>query len=138
MKPFKINRKSWHYKLNQHFFNMEGSSEYWMQRDWEPKHNTFCSYWRATMFRFIFASALMALFGTLFTALGVATYQDPFAALITFLSIATVFGSVIGSFAIFQYFKNRSEKNSNEPKSLFVQKYRAYKSKVCPMVEFEK
>lgn len=138
MKPFKINRKSWHYKLNQHFFNMEGSSEYWMQRDWEPKHNTFCSYWRATMFRFIFGSAMVAFFGMLFTMLGVATYQSPMAVLSAVLVIAGILGTAIGSTVLIQYLKRRNAETADQPKSLFVQKYRAYKSKVCPMVEFEK
>ena len=53
MKPFVINRNSWHYKLNRKFMNEYGWSDYRMEDQWEPRHNDFCSYWRATIFRMI-------------------------------------------------------------------------------------
>ena len=142
MKPFKVNRDSWHYKLNKHFLNDRGDNEYYMQDYWERKHNNFCSYWRVTMFRLVvamFGSAviLMLLFG-----LGQAIYQNPWDSFVVasgvvgaVLAFATV--GVCGMF-LSEYLEKRKYKNKEVPDSLFVAKYKSYKSKVCPMVEYDK
>jgi uncharacterized protein (DUF2062 family) len=134
MKPFKINRNSWHYKLNKNFFN---ECQYSMEYNWEPRHNNFCAYWRATMFRMLFAAILTAGLGGMFTVLGVAVYNDP-------LAVASVVGGVLGLIAtmvgiafILQFFSNRKKAKADLPDSLFMQKYKAHKSKICPGVEYE-
>jgi hypothetical protein len=136
MKPFKINRNSWHYKLNQNFFNdHQHHMEYW-----EDKHNNFCSYWRATMFRFVFALAAATFIFAVSVMIGAAIYQDPLKALITVGSVVGIFSAVGGIFAFSMYLDDRKRKRKNEdiPDSLFVAKYKSYKSKVCPMVEYDK
>ena len=142
MKPFKVNRNSWHYKLNKHFLSESGSNEYYMQGIWERKHNNFCAYWRVTVFRLVvalFGSAviLMLLFG-----LGQVIYQNPWD---TFVIAGGVVGAVlafvtIGLCGMFlsEYLEKRKYKNKEVPDSLFVAKYKSYKSKVCPMVEYDK
>jgi hypothetical protein len=141
MKPFVINRDSWHYKLNRKFFNQWGDSEYYMHDSWEPRHNNFCAYWRVTMFRLVvamFGSAviLMLLFG-----LGQAIYQNPWD---TFKVVGSIVGAVlafatIGVCGMFlsEYLEKRKYQNKEVPDSLFMQKYKAHKSKICPMVEFK-
>jgi hypothetical protein len=136
MKPFKINRNSWHYKLNQNLLNdHQDHMEYW-----EDKHNNFCSYWRATMFRLVFASAAAVFILLMLFVIGDVIYQNPLEALI---SISSAFGlclALVGIFAFSMYLDDRKRKRKNEdiPDSLFVAKYKSYKSKVCPMVEYDK
>lgn len=138
MKPFKINRNSWHYKLNCNFFNSYGDNEWYMHDCWEPRHNNFCAYWRATMFRALGLAVVTLFAGSFLFTAGGAVYDHPWDALI-------IVGSVIGIFALiavmafikFKIDEFRSNPKEDKPESLFVQRYRAYKSKVCPMVEYD-
>ena len=132
MKPFKINRNSWHYKLNKNFFN-ESS----MQYDWEPKHNNFCSYWRATMFRVLFASILILVLGFMLTMLGVVTYLEPLRVAIVVGTVLGLIATIVGIAAIAVFTDHRKKANADKPDSLFMQKYKAHKSKICPMVEYD-
>jgi hypothetical protein len=135
MKPFKINRNSWHYKLNRKFFNAYGDNEYYMHDSWEPRHNNFCAYWRATMFRVIFAIFLSVFVGLFFFVLGGAVYQHPIDFLI---SISSILGIIaLGIIVVFctNWLQKREKKEV--PESLFMQKYKAHKSKICPMVEYD-
>ena len=77
MKPFKVNRDSWHYKLNKHFLNDRGDNEYYMQDYWERKHNNFCAYWRVTMFRLVVAMFGSAIILMLLFGLGVRSRDNP-------------------------------------------------------------
>lgn len=137
MKPFKINRNSWHYKLNKNFLN---DSEYWMEDRWEPKHNNFCAYWRATMFRLI-GAGLMA-FGCSFVLamLGMVIYQNPMESFLTVVAtIAVLLGAFgIAAFGTWMELRAEARRKVEEevPTSLFAAKYKAYKSKVCPGVEY--
>lgn len=135
MKPFKINRNSWHYKLNRKFFNTRGDNKHYMHGNWEPRHNNFCAYWRATMFRGIGAIALTVLAGLFFFLIGQAVYQHPMDFLIvigTILGLILLFAAALG----LSHWIQRREK-TEVPESLFVQRYRVYKSKICPGVEYD-
>jgi uncharacterized membrane protein HdeD (DUF308 family) len=90
------------------------------------------------MIRAIFVLIVALFVGTLFTVLGVVTYTNPIATISTILGVITFFAFVFGAMFTTYAIKDRLEKNADKPKSLFVQKYIAYKSKVCPAVEFEK
>jgi cation transporter-like permease len=93
------------------------------------------------MFRLVvamFGSAviLMLLFG-----LGQAIYQNPWD---TFKVVGSIVGAVlafatIGVCGMFlsEYLEKRKYQNKEVPDSLFMQKYKAHKSKICPMVEFK-
>ena len=136
MKPFKIDRNSWHYKLNKHFLNADS-----MYYTWEPKHNNFCSYWRATMFRLFFLVLFVCGFTIFSCILGIAAWSNPFNAFIVLVSLIGAFAIIFALVVISVYLDERKYKNRDVPdvpKSLIVQKYIAYKSKVCPMVEYEK
>ena len=134
MKPFVIDRNSWHYKFNKNFFN---NDDYCMERRWEPKHNNFCSYWRATMFRMLFAGLLSALVLGLLAIIGWSTYHDPIKSAIFFGSSLALLLSVIGVITVAAYLENRKKANADKPDSIFVQKYQAHKAKICPNVEFK-
>lgn len=134
MKPFKINRNSWHYKLNKTFFN---NYEYSMEYNWEPRHNNFCAYWRATMFRVLFATTLTVILGTILTMMGVGVYNDPLSAVIIVGSVLGLIATMVGIAFTLQFFSNRKKSKADLPDSLFMQKYKAHKSKICPMVEYD-
>ena len=139
MKTFKINRNSWHYKLNRKFFNTWGDNEYYMQDSWEPKHNNFCAYWRATMFRAIWVIFLAVFAGICLFAMGIAAYQHPWDTLIVVGSVISIIAFLVFGIALsetIEVIKSKREEKA-APESLFVQRYRAYKSKVCPMVEYD-
>lgn len=134
MQPFKVNRNSWHYKFNMKFFNMHG--EFVSGREyWEDKHNNFCSYWRVTMFRMFFAAILSIAAFVFFSMLGAGIYNNPMGAVIIIGFIISAIAAAIGTVYVGDKIKNR--KPSDAPKSLFVQKYIAYKSKVCPQVTYD-
>ena len=133
MKPFVINRNSWHYELNKNFFQ---EYQYSMERNWEPYHSDFCSYWRATIFRVIFAG-FFALFAVSFlSVVGAGTYQYPIEALMIFGGIIGGIAFLVLVFFVLEKLKKRKDDN-DKPESLLVQKYRAHKSKICPMVDFK-
>jgi hypothetical protein len=134
MKPFKINRNTWHYKLNKHFFN---ESEHWMERSWEPRHSDFCSYWRATTFRLLLAGFMIFAILAFLFFIGVAVYNEPVQSLIVFSSIVLFLTVLAGYVWLIQKIQSRKKTNVDKPQSLIMQKYRAHKSKICPMVEYE-
>jgi hypothetical protein len=137
MKPFKINRNSWHYKLNNHFFNEYG--DWGMEQYWERRHANFCAYWRATVLRLFFAS-LLALFVLSVIALMVnAAITDPVGCSIAVGIVISLVVLGIAVVVLSDYLKSRKSKAkpSDKPESLVAQRYRAYKSKICPSVEFK-
>lgn len=142
MKPFKVNRDSWHYKLNKYFFNSNGSNRYYMEDRWEPKHNNFCSYWRVTMLRLVFASAVTVVLSGLLFALGNVVYEYPWETLTTIATAVAMIGGLVGIIAaaitVQHLWDKRKLSKKDVPDSLFVAKYKAYKSKICPMVEYDK
>lgn len=136
MKPFKVNRDSWHYKLNKKVLN-----DYeWHMENWEAKHNNFCSYWRVTLFRLLGVSLFTATIGLVLGLIGNAAYNYPLDTLKVVLSLVAILAIVIGAGFIGFLMNERAEKKrlDNIPDSLFVAKYKSYKSKVCPSVEFSK
>lgn len=135
MKAFKINRNSWHYKLNKHFFNAD---IHWMERSWEPSHNNFCAYWRATVFRICIASMLAAVSITALVGTAYLTYMHPIEALkivgVTLGVLAFIVGVAMLSVKVEAM---REAKRLTTSNSLLLQRYRVYKSKICPMIEYD-
>lgn len=147
MKPFKINRESWHYKLNTEFFNefssndeIPGPHKRVMEKLWEPKHSDFCSYWQATVLRItvIIASILTVCAVLYFISFLVINYHQE---LVTFLIL--IAGVTIVMFILEKVYKgvvsffSKEKPKKEKPESLIAQKYRAHKAKICPMVEYE-
>ena len=137
MKPFKINRNSWQYKLNRNFFNTHGYNVYYMHDTWEPRHKNFCAYWKVTMSRVIFALILVFFAGLFFFTIGHAAYQNPVDTLILAAIIIISIAGTVGIFSLAHYIDKRKKKHEKVPESLFIQRYKAYKSKICPMVEYD-
>lgn len=135
MKPFKINRDTWHYKLNQKFLNEDGRSYIEMQRYWEPKHNNFCSYWRATMFRITGLTFCIFGVGFLLSGLGMLVYQHPFEVLKGIIAIVVILASTVAMAWTSETLKKRRQIDA--PEGLLAQRLSAYKSQICPMVEYE-
>jgi preprotein translocase subunit SecF len=107
--------------------------EYW----WEPRHNNFCAYWRATIFRIIAAFLLTAAVLMILYITGGAIYYHPIDTLIIVGSIIGFFAFLVLSILISEELKSRKSKREPKPESLLVQRYRAHKSKICPMVEYK-
>lgn len=144
MKPFKINRNSWHYKLNAKFLNGYGPNDYLMQERWEPKHNNFCAYWRVTMLRLLLAVGLAIILATVgwmllsvMYSIGWLLYTDPILTLKALGMVVIIVAIAVGTIkSIVSISARRSNKPVKNP-SLFAQRYRVYKEKVCPMVEYD-
>lgn len=133
MKPFKINRDSWHYKLNKKFMN-DYEHNMW---SWEAKKNSFCSYWRATFFRIVALTAFASFIFAVLSMMVLGSIANPMAALAVLgviLAIIAFFTTLVLAHTGYTAY---TKKNENKPDSLFVQRYKVYKSKVCPMVEFD-
>jgi membrane protein YdbS with pleckstrin-like domain len=135
MKPFRINRNSWHYKMNRRFSPYYDNPNY-MEYNWEPRHSNFCAYWRITAFKLIWLGFMTFGIVGLFYGLATAIYAHPIVALKVTGAIISV---IIGFIVLVFLFAGISKTNEKVAKSnsLFVQKYRAQKSKICPTVEFE-
>ena len=135
MQPFKVNRNSWHYKFNMNFMNAHGDYERG-RTYWESKHNNFCSYWRTTFFRLVWAAVIAFGALVLVSFFGFMAYNDPIKTVLTVGTAIGVIMFIVGTAFIITEITER--KPSDEaPKSLFVQKYIAYKSKVCPQVNYD-
>jgi hypothetical protein len=131
MKPFKIKKNSWHYKLNANFMQ-----DNFMSR-WEQYHSDFCSYWRATIGRLILAGFMLITTLFILSASCRLVYLNPVAATLTVGAILLVFALGIFAAWLAAWLVNRSHNGPSKSDSLFVQKYKAHKAKICPMVEYE-
>lgn len=133
MKPFKINRNSWHYKLNQKFMN-DQNDDWSMQRYWEPRHRDFCSYWRATVGRVIAFNLAVAAIFLLIVGFAHLVVYYPIDLLIAVAVIIGIFAVIVMIALAEEAVKGRKK---NQPEGLISQRVRAYKSRVCPIVEYE-
>lgn len=131
MKPFVINRNAWHYKLNKMTYHY-GDDEWYMKNHWEASHTNFCAYWRTTIFKLIWITFGISLIGIFLTFFAAIAYMHP-------VEVFTSVGIVIAFFGLMIFLAYWATRISDKPKSesLFMQKYRAHKSKICPSVEFE-
>lgn len=130
MKPFNINRNSWHYRMNTEIFNADNSAR------WERTHSNFCAYWRTTVFRLLFISLLLVLAFSVVAVLVVNTIKDPITTAIGFGIIVLAVGFIIGLVVLSEYFDDIAEQDK-EPKTIIGKRYVAWKTKVCPSVEFK-
>jgi len=134
MKPFKINRNSWHYSLNKHFFN---EYSYCMERTWEHYHSNFCSYWCATVFRLIFGTALSAVILTAFSMLGYVLYAHTGQALLVIGGSIVLCIVLIGIPILLVVGIDRIQNSETVKNSIILQRIRNHKSKICPSVEYK-
>jgi hypothetical protein len=139
MEPYVINRDSWHYKM---ISNGQHWDEYLSHR--APKD--FCSYWRMVVGKLLTYAFFITL-GTIFVVfLGYNIYLDPIPVI---GGIVMAFGLLFGAGFIAIWLEKRSEQKRQrdydemfgdgpkKPESLLKMQYRAWKEKICPMVEYE-
>jgi hypothetical protein len=134
VKDFVINRDSWHYALNKRAFNDDGWSEYYMRDGWERTHNNFCAYWRATVARMI-AVALIAIIAiAAIAACSYAVYLHPLA---TAKIVASAIAVIITIASIVIVLDQLHAAQHAAQRSLAAQRYRVYKSRICPNIEYK-
>lgn len=109
-----------------------------MDRSWEPRHNNFCSYWRATMFRLIFATALLSVIGFAFSVLAYYLYAHTGQALLTIGGAILFVVCLIGIPFLLVVGVDRIKESEAVKNSIVLQRIRNHKSKICPSVEYEK
>ena len=139
MKPFVINRQSWHYKFNR-FMTDESNSDSRMILEWEPKRSNFCSYWRTTIFNALGVLTIFSLLGIILYGIGRAFILHTAVAFTTLGIILALVAFIVGFAVTIVYIKEWNKKIANSEavnESLFVQKYKVHKSKICPNVEFK-
>jgi hypothetical protein len=146
METFTVNKNSWHYKLV--YEHIIDKYPYNLREKAMPKD--FCSYWRrvtlesmkkATFFSVIIAALLFIIGGIShlfylilfdFTASGIPI-------LIVLMSVAVIFFVMY----IPQFLHNRRLKKLKEEddkvttQNIFAQRYKAWKGKFCPSIEYE-
>ena len=128
---FTINRNSWHYKLNMYFMD---DWRAWQIEDWEAKG--FCAYWRSTVWKLLVVALVSLILGAVLAILLIILLTEPLFFLVILAFIALPIALVI-FLEWFTEYLDRPHQNKGEPTTLFAQKYKAYKDKVCPAVKFE-
>lgn len=128
---FTIKRDSWHYKLNMYFMD---DWRTWMIEDWEARG--FCAYWWSTVWKLLIVAVVSFILGALLAVLLIILLTEPllFLVILAFMTIPVVLTFL---FMWFTEYLDRPRADKGEPTSLFAQKYKAYKDKVCPAVKFE-
>lgn len=128
---YTINRNSWHYKLNMHFMD---DWRAWQIEDWEAKG--FCAYWRSTVWKLLLVALVSFVLCVLLAGLLIVLLAEPLLFLVILSLFVLPIALVIFSVWFTEYL-DRPQPNKGEPTTLFAQKYKAYKDKVCPAVKFE-
>jgi hypothetical protein len=133
MKPFVINRDSWHYALNKRVFNDDGWSEHRMRVEWEPSHNNACAYWRATMVRMLAVTLITSAVIAAVAACVYVVYTYPLSA-VKVLGVAAAFIAAVIAVVVILEALGAAKRKAQA--SLFVQRYRAHKQAICPNIEY--
>ena len=118
-KPWKVNRKSWHYKV------------YMFLRE-TPVTNNFCNYFWLVMFKSAFLLALLGMVLFLVVMYIVAWFTDPLAAALG----TSVICAIIGGFAYVIWRSEKKKEAGNTQPNIVVQWIHTKKEKYCPSVEY--
>ena len=89
------------------------------------------------MFRMVFATALIFWTIAMVAVLGHIAYAQPIEFLSAIGIVVGVFSFIFGIILTIHGITNRNNQKSDKPDSLFVQKYKSHKSKICPKVEYD-
>lgn len=108
-----------------------------MDRVWEPRHNNFCSYWRATVFRLLFVLLLLGISSLALGALGYYIYSNTSEALITIGGIIAGAAIMIGAPILVLVSADKIKHSDVIQRSIVLQRIRNHKSKICPSVEYD-
>jgi hypothetical protein len=132
MKPFIINRNSWHYKL-------ASKGKYW---DVLGEPTDFCSYWRIVMFGLLEYLVLVAFLSLIVLFMAVSFYVNPVSTTIGLVAIFSIIFGVFGFHKLVIFLKENKQKHdydvafNRKQEGLLRMKYRSWKEKICPKVEY--
>jgi len=151
MNAFKVNRNSWHYKMNVATLESQHFSAHEIQNTMRFKAN-FCAYWRMSMINMLqigfFVAIIVGVIGAILYgifSLGVAAYAN-ISVLYTAIAVIAFFATFFSVLMFF--FKLSGKKKEKERKiargeyiepehGLFKTKYISWKKKICPPVAYE-
>jgi hypothetical protein len=152
MKPFSVNKQSWHYKMNTEMCKTNDSlKQYGYAEKFVQSKDNFCSYWRMTLFS-IFKVLVVVTFVLMVASLILFVLYNIGSAFIYNTAAAFVTTGVVLSLFVFSiciallsswFGKRRSEKlqkilhNGETETSLAKTKYSSWKNGICLPVEFK-
>jgi hypothetical protein len=105
--------------------------------------NNFCAYWRMTFLHFLLAAFLTCGAGILLGMLAVTAYNTPIQFGIVTGIVILIISTIIGLIALTHYLSDAAEnrrvykEKNNIPDGIVVTKYKSWKSKICPRVEYK-
>lgn len=135
MTNFKVSKNSWHYKY-QDFFGLM-----------PHRRKDFCTYWRGFIIANLFVALILVLIsGTAFISYlaGDDLFGDKFNIVLTtffgFLAVTAlptaIFGLAFIFYMLHYYIIDVPTKLVEKEGTIFNVKYKSWKEKYCPMVEF--
>lgn len=127
MNKFVVNKNSWHYR----FLRFMGNTEWDMSKVYD-----FCSYWRKFIFTSILAIFIVLFVGLILSLILAALIINPVKTIITIVAVASIIGVVflvIGG----AIFASKKTKEALYSESLIGTKYKSWKAKYCPMIEYK-
>ena len=138
MKPYVINKNTWHYKMISKGQHWEGYLSYRAPKD-------FCSYWRIVMGKLLTYAIAIFLLTIIVVFIGYNIYLDPIPVIGgIFTAIMIIIIALFIAVFLDKVDERRSKRDydydvkfEEKPESLLKMKYRAWKEKTCPMVEYE-
>jgi preprotein translocase subunit Sss1 len=147
MEKFKVNKNSWHYKLvNEHV-----TDKYPYDLREKAMPTNFCAYWRRVVIEcmknsiatiLVVGSMLLVLGGLgylIYLAFAVATIADFAAfALVLLFFAALVYGMLLPDILRKRKIKQLEKGTDEQPSNIFVTKYKSWKGKYCPAIEYER
>lgn len=152
MKPFIVNKNSWHYRLNLNSIKQDKlfyHNEYTVK--YVERRNDLCSYWKMTLYNIIgkilyFSFLSLVLLSILYFTYGICTsfLVDPMMVSIIIISLALVIFIIIfilntiESYSIARQQEISNITNNITTDHLMKARYQAWKNKTCIKVEFEK
>lgn len=141
MDVFVVNKNSLHYKFNKFMKTRLGAYNentfiYYMP-------NNFCSYWRMTFLNFLLMMLFTCGAGILLGMLAITAYNSPVQLGLAIGVIILIISTIIGLIALSHYLSDVKEnrrihkEKNNIPDGIFVTKYKSWKNKICPKVEYK-
>lgn len=140
-----INKTSFHYKFNKFMKTKIGNTPDWLFDERLPKD--FCSYWRMTLLNSVLGLLLFTTGAFIASAFVAGFISDPlgvigvFAVILAMVAIPA--GLFVGGYYLREYIKTRAairedyNKAHNIPDGIIKTKYKSWKHKFCPKVEYK-
>ena len=103
----------------------------------------FCSYWRMTFFSALWLTIFLLGVGLLATAITIQVITAPLVSAIVVGSGLAIVGFIIAMLYLSEYLKDSAERKreyketNNIPDGIITTKYKSWKQKYCPRVEYK-